>query len=87
MYAKEHSGELSIDTIKKNRVVRTCRDLLMMCIPSAAYSAFTATALQNDYDYMELRAILRDKNLWNEELEKLDQESLKCVYNTEPARE
>ena len=52
-HAKEHRDELTTDTRKKNKVVRTCSDLLLMCIPSAAYSAFTATAIQNDSDYIE----------------------------------
>ena len=83
-FAKLYSDELTTDTRKKNKVVRTCRDLLTMCIPSAAYSAFTATAMQNDSDYIELREILRNANQWNTELETLDQESRKCVYRTLP---
>lgn len=84
LYAKEHKSELTTDTRKRNKVVRTCRDLLSLCIPSAAYSAFTATALQNDSDYIELQDILREANQWDSELEKLDQESKKCVYKTVP---
>ncbi len=54
----------------------------MLCIPSAAYSAFTATALQNDFDYIELRNILTEANLWDDKLEELNQESMKCLYRT-----
>lgn len=84
-FAKEHREELATDTRKRNRVVRACRDLLSLCIPSAAYSAFTATALQNDSDYIELRDLLKKANQWGEDLERLDQESKKCVYKTAPA--
>ena len=55
-----------------------------MCIPSAAYSALTATALQSDNDYKELRYILQKAGQWGSELEKLDQESKKCVFRTVP---
>lgn len=79
-YAKEHRRELLNDIRKRNKIVRTCRDLLKMCTPSAEYSAFTATALQTDSDYIELRKILQDINQWNDELEVLDRESKKCIF-------
>ena len=81
-YAKEHINELPRDTRKRNKVVGVCRNLLSMCIPSAEYSAFTATALQTDSDYVEIKEILKSINQWDDELEALDQKSKQCVYRT-----
>ena len=74
-YAKLNIAELPYDIRKRNKVVHGCRDLLYKCVPSAEYSAFTATALQTDSNYIELKKILIDTGQWNEELEALDKES------------
>ena len=79
-YAKEHNAELGADVRKRNKVVKTCRGILKMCIPTAEYSAFAATAVQTNQDYLELKQILQNNNQWDQELEMLDKESQQCVY-------
>ena len=79
-YAKKHDTELVTDVRKRNKVVNACRRILEMCIPTAEYSAFAATAVKTNQDYLELKLILQNSNQWNQELEILDQESQQCVY-------
>ena len=86
-YAKSNIAELSNDIRKRNKVVIGCRDLLCKCVPSAEYSAFTATALQTDSNYIELKKILIDTGHWDDELEALDKESKQCVYRITPKME
>ena len=86
-YAKLNIAEVPYDIRKRNKVVHGCRDLLYKCVPSAEYSAFTATALQTDSNYIELKKILIDTGQWNEELEALDKESKQCVYKITPKME
>ena len=78
--AKERKDNINTDSRLRNKIIRSCRDILEKCISSAEYSAFAATALQGDQDYLELKKILRDSGSWSDELEKLDRESLECVF-------
>ncbi len=82
IFAKENMTVLNTDVRKRNKVISTCRDLLEYCGPTAEFSAFTATALQKDSDYVELRKELQENGLWTQELENLDKESKRCVFKT-----
>lgn len=84
-FVGEWSKNFLTDTRKRNRAINTCRDLLSMCVSSSEYSAFTATALQNDQDYITVRDKLRDSGVWNDELEDLDIRSKECVFKTSRA--
>ena len=55
----------------KSRIINTLVDVLKLAQPNAEYSAFMATIILTDEDYLETRDILKAKNLWTDELEKL----------------
>lgn len=80
--AKETADRLAVDVRRRNRLVSALESLLKMCIPSAEYSAFTATAIHDDESYEELKSILKSSDCWTEELKALDEESSRCVFLT-----
>ena len=55
----------------KSRIVNGMNDILKMAQPDAEYSAFMATIILDDEDYVETQKILKELRLWNEELEEL----------------
>lgn len=67
----------------KSKIINTLRDILKMAQPESEYSAFMATIILTDEDYIETKKILKNKNLWNDELEKLHGEASKIKLDTE----
>lgn len=80
--AVDKGDDLKTDTVTKNKVINGCLKLLKQCIPSAEYSAFMATSLHTDSNFISLKELLTRQCLWNEDLEKLYEESKKSVYDT-----
>lgn len=67
----------------KTKIVNTLRDILDMAQPDAEYSAFMATLILTDEDYIETKEILEQKGLWTKELELLHNEANKIKLDTE----
>ena len=80
LFARENCDQVDRNSRTRNYVTRGCRDLLRKCIPEAEYSAFNSTALHHDQDYEDLKALLKQKELWTSELEDLDQQSMSCFF-------
>lgn len=55
----------------KSKTINTLVDILKMAQPDAEYSAFMATIILTDEDYLETKSILKSKKLWTDELETL----------------
>lgn len=55
----------------KSKIINTLVDILKMAQPDAEYSAFMATIILTDEDYIEIVNILKAKSLWTNELESL----------------
>lgn len=55
----------------KSKIINTLVDILKMAQPDAEYSAFMATIILTDEDYIEIMNILKNKGLWTDELETL----------------
>lgn len=55
----------------KTKIINTLVDILKMAQPDAEYSAFMATIILTDEDYMEIQNILKNMELWTDELETL----------------
>lgn len=69
--ASDNKDVLYTDTRKRNRVVNGCRNLLKFCQPSSEYGSCMSTILHNDADFIALCVLLKQLNLWSEELEEL----------------
>lgn len=67
----------------KTKIVNTLVDILKMAQPDAEYSAFMSTIILTDEDYIETRNILKNKNLWTDELEILHNCAAKIKLDTE----
>lgn len=65
------------------KIINTLVDILKMAQPDAEYSAFMATIILTDEDYIETRNILITKGLWTEELELLHNCAKKIKLDTE----
>lgn len=72
---------LKTDTAAKNKVINGCRKLLKKCLPTEEYSAFMATSLHTDTNFLSLKESLMEQGLWDEELALLFDESKKSVYD------
>lgn len=78
----EHADCLQTDTRRRNRIIKGCRDVLRLGLKTAEYSAFMSTIIHGDEEYAEIKRILKDKNVWTDELEFLDNESKRNVFDT-----
>lgn len=67
----------------KSKIINTLVDILKMTQPDAEYSAFMATIVLTDEDYLETRDILKSKNLWTDELETLHNCATEIKLDTE----
>lgn len=81
--AQELGEQLKSSIRKRNRVVATCRDILKKGLETAEYSAFMATIIHDDSNYIRLKELLEKYGIWSEELQKLHTESLANKYDTE----
>lgn len=78
----DKGDSLKIDTASKNKVINGCRKILKKCLPTEEYSAFMATSLHTDANFLALKELLVKLDLWDEELGRLFDESKKSVYDT-----
>lgn len=69
------------DTRSKNRLIKIVEGLLEECQPESDYSASTATNLLTDSKFIELVTIMKDLDLWNEELNRLMNEGSALVLD------
>lgn len=67
----------------KSRIINTLVDILKMAQPDAEYSAFMATIILTDEDYIETRDILMSRNIWTDELEVLHNCAAEIKLDTE----
>lgn len=80
--AVDKGANLSTDTAAKNKVINGCKKLLKKCLPTAEYSAFMATSLHSDNNFIALKDLLTKNDLWDQELTHLFNESKNSVYDT-----
>lgn len=83
-FTKEHQEELSTVIKNKNRVYRGCKNILLKGARNAEYSAFIATIIKEDLYYQKLKTILTELGIWDEELQKLDDELEEIKMVTKP---
>lgn len=67
----------------KSKIINTLVDILKMAQPDAEYSAFMATIILTDEDYIEIKNILSNKGLWTDELEILHNGAAGIKLDTE----
>ena len=72
---------LGSDTVNKNKVLNGCRKLLKKCLHTEEYSAFMATSLHTDNNFLALKDLLIKQNLWDEELTRLFNDSKTSVFD------
>lgn len=80
--AVEKGSALKADTVAKNKVLNGCRKLLNKCLHTAEYSAFMATTLHMDSNFLALKELLIRHGLWDKELNDLYDKSKCNVYDT-----
>ncbi|MGB8452746.1 MAG: hypothetical protein WCD89_10465 [Anaerocolumna sp.] len=69
------------NTRLKNKIIKTIKDILSMAQPDSEFSAVIATMLLNYEDYIEIKDSLNDLELWDEELEKLHNNSNRIKFD------
>lgn len=74
--AVELGDNIIINTRKRNRIINACSNLLKMCLRSSRFGATMATVLHESNEYNKLRDLLSQYDLWDDDIEKLHQESL-----------
>lgn len=73
--AAELGDAILTNTRKRNRILNGCLNNLKLCTRKSRFGASMATVLQEDEDYHTLRNLLVGYGLWDDELERLHQES------------
>ena len=82
--ANENKNKLCTDTRKRNRVLNGCKNILKKGTKKEEYSAFIATIIKDDENYQKLKYMLIELELWNDELQNLDNEVEKIKMQTRP---
>ncbi|UBX51206.1 hypothetical protein LDO52_07445 [Acinetobacter pseudolwoffii] len=84
-YVTDKIEEIYQDLLAKSKLTRHDRNklskLLASCQADHAFSAFASTALHQAGEYTHVIKMLRDNNLWDEQIENLHLESLKLVLD------
>ena len=71
--AKEKESSLCSKVKIKNKVLNGFKNLLILGTKEEEYSAFMAAIIKSDPYYQKLKELLIELNLWNEELQELDE--------------
>jgi uncharacterized protein (TIGR02646 family) len=74
---EEYESGTSTSTRRKNRIVNGMKDLLRLALPSATYSATTASVLLSNDDFTETKSKMIKTSLWDDELEQLEMDCQK----------
>ncbi|MFI8035207.1 HNH endonuclease [Acinetobacter sp. ABJ_C3_5] len=84
-YVVDKIEELHRDIIPKQKITKHDRNklsrLMVSCQADQAFSAFSATALHQSNEYLEIIAALKRSNQWDEQMEILHRESLRLVLD------
>lgn len=64
----------------KNRIMNGILELLKMAQPESEYSAFMATVLWNNKNYMETKELMKENALWTIEMQRLHDEMDKIRF-------
>lgn len=67
---------------KRSRMKATMKDILSEGLPEAEYSAIVATVLLEDENYFDLKKILNDLNIWDEEMDNMENSLKKIKFDT-----
>lgn len=70
--AEEYKSGVQTSIKRKNRIVGGIKNLLREAQPDAEYSAVTSSILLNDENYIRIREILFQLDLWDAELDRLE---------------
>jgi uncharacterized protein (TIGR02646 family) len=74
---EEYETGISNSTRRKNRIVNGVKDLLRLALPSATYSATTASIILKSDDFIEIKSKMKNIMLWDNELDQLELECQK----------
>lgn len=67
----------------KTRIVTEIKNILKMAQADASYSAFMSTMILTDEDYIETVKIMKNRGLWNKELEDLHNDASNLKLDTQ----
>lgn len=70
VFAREYTPSDNIR--RRNRIINGIKDLFKEGLPEAEFSATVSTVLLNDCNYIELKSILKSKNLWDDDMDNLE---------------
>lgn len=79
--AIENEDVLKVNIVLRNKVRNGCRDILRFGSDTSEYSAFMSTIIHKDSDYPEIKRILKSIDCWDDELEQLESETMRNVFD------
>lgn len=65
------------NTRMRNRVYRKCTGILQQALPASQYAALIATVIHTDPYYPKIKLILEENEVWDSEMQKLHDDSVK----------
>lgn len=80
--ASDNKDILCNNSRKRNRVLNGCKNLMKLCLPSSEYGSCMSTNLHDDQNFIEICNIIKQANLWNNELEDMYNSSLSIRYDS-----
>lgn len=81
--ADDYISGIQTSTRRKNRIVNGTKDLMREGLPSAIYSATSATVILTDIEYETLKSKMMELGFWDVELSQLEIDLNKTALNLE----
>lgn len=82
-FADDYISGIQTSTRRKNRIVNGTKDLMREGLPSAIYSATSATVILTDIEYETLKSKMMALGFWDVELSQLEIDLNKIALNLE----
>lgn len=79
----DYINGIQTSTRRKNRIINGTKDLLKEGLPTAIYSATSATIILTDTEYNSLKIKLNGLGFWDKELTELEDELMKTCLDLE----
>ncbi|KHD09760.1 hypothetical protein PN36_30905 [Candidatus Thiomargarita nelsonii] len=79
----EYDNGTSTSTRRRNRIVETLRNLMKEGTRQSDFSATAATVILHEKSYSQIKQLLNNNNLWNNELNDLEKEVEFCALDVE----
>ncbi|MCI0947875.1 hypothetical protein MJU96_014945 [Clostridioides difficile] len=83
IFVEDYQNGTGVHTRRKNKIINEVKGVLRCAQPTEEYSAIVANVIINDDDYKYIKEIMSEFNLWDKELEELENKAKETMLDSE----